>query len=256
MPPNEERRDHERELESALQGVRARHFDAAASICDYAALEGSAEHARLVGCLAALEAFDPKRVRIAAQTAFWLNVFNALVLRDAPELARLRRVRDVEAFFERPRAKIGGLGYSLDDIEHGVLRGNVPKFGRRRAPMATDDPRRAFTPLAYDERMHFGMYCACRSSPSLHVFSAGALDQELESATANYLRREVRVEKEGALVILPRQFYWYPSDFGGQRDALAFALAHLDEPAVDLVDRRRGKVKLRYAEFDWRLNAA
>ena len=78
----------------------------------------------------------------------------------------------------------------------------------------------------------------------------------IESATAAYLRRVVRVEQQGALVILPRQFYWYPSDFGGERDALAFALARLDEPAVDLVDRRRGKVKLRYAEFDWRLNAA
>jgi hypothetical protein len=256
MQANEERRDHEQELEGALQAVRARHFDAAASICDYAALEGSQEHLRLRTCLAALEAFDPKRVRIAAQTAFWLNVFNALVLRDAPELARLRGLPEVEAFFERPRARIGGLAYSLDDIEHGVLRGNVPKFGQRRAPMAADDPRRAYTPLAYDERMHFGMYCACRSSPPLHVFSAGALDRELESATGEYLRREVRVEREGALVILPRQFYWYPSDFGGERDALAFALAHLDEPAVDLVDRRRGKVKLRYADFDWRLNAA
>ena len=247
---------HEQELESALQAVRARHFDAAAASCDYAALEGSEEHGRLRECLAALEGFDPKRVRIAAQTAFWLNVFNALVLRDAPDLARLRGPKEVEAFFERPRAKIGGSAYSLDDIEHGVLRGNVPKFGSRRAPMRADDPRRAYTPLAYDERMHFGMYCACRSSPPLHVFSGGALDEELESATAEYLRREVRVEQQGALVILPRQFYWYPSDFGGERDALAFALARLDEPSVDLVDRRRGKVKLRYAEFDWRLNAA
>ena len=241
---------------TTLDALRAAHFDAGGTACDYAGLGASPEKRRLAETLAALQSFDPKRVRIVAQTAFWLNVFNALVLRDTPELARLRQVREVEAFFERPRAKIGGLAYSLDDVEHGVLRGNVPKFGRRRAPMRPDDPRRAFTPLAYDERMHFGMYCACRSSPPLHVFSAGALDRELESATAEYLRREVRVEREGALVILPRQFYWYPSDFGGERDALAFALAHLDEPAVDLVDRRRGKVKLRYAEFDWRLNAA
>jgi hypothetical protein len=246
----------EQELESALQAVRARHFDAGGASCDYAALVRSDEHRRLAQGLAALAAFDPKRVRIAAQTAFWLNVFNALVLRDAVELAGSRGVKEVEAFFERPRASIGGLAYSLDDIEHGVLRGNVPKFGGFRAPMRADDPRRAHTPLAYDERMHFGIYCACRSSPALRVFTPGELDNELESATGDYLRREVRVEQQGAVVILPRQFYWYPADFGGERDALAFALARLDEPAVDLVDRRRGKVKLRYAQFDWRLNAA
>jgi hypothetical protein len=80
------------------------------------------------------------------------------------------------------------------------------------------------------------------------------LDEQLEQATEGYLRREVRVERQGALVILPRQFYWYAADFGGERDALAFALSRLAEDAADLVDRRRGKVKLRYAEFDWRLN--
>src|SRR3954464_6293947 len=116
---------HEQELESALQAVRARHFDAAASICDYAALDGSQEHLRLRECLAALEVFDPKRVRIAAQTAFWLNVFNALALRDAPELVRLRGVPEVEAFFERPRAKIGASPYSLVDIDDSVVCRNV-----------------------------------------------------------------------------------------------------------------------------------
>jgi hypothetical protein len=245
----------EQELESALQAVRERHFDRDGASCDYAALGASDEQRRLAQCLAALEAFDLKRVRIAAQTAFWLNVFNALVLRDSRELAQCRRVRQVEAFFERPRGTIGGAAYSLDDIEHGVLRGNVPKYGRFRAPMRADDPRCAYTPIAYDERMHFGMYCACRSSPPLRVFSGGALDEQLEVVTAEYLRRQVRVEQQGALVILPRQFYWYRSDFGGEREALAFALTRLDDATVDMVDRRRGKVKLRYAEFDWRLNA-
>ena len=64
----------------------------------------------------------------------------------------------------------------------------------------------------------------------------------------------MRVEKDGALVVLPRQFYWYPGDFGGERGALEFALARLEEERVDLVDRRRGRVKIRYAEFDWTLN--
>ena len=42
-------------------------------------------------------------------------------------------------------------------------------------------------------------------------------------------------------------------DFGGEQAALEFALARLDDKLVDLVDRRRGRVKVRYAEFDWRL---
>lgn len=242
------------ELREALDALRAAHFDAGGSACDYAGLGASPEKRRLVETLAGLKGFDPKRVLIVAQTAFWLNVFNAIVVRDAAELAQVRDPREVESFFESPRANIGGLAYSLDDIEHGLLRGNVPKFGGMRPPLRHDDPRRAYTPFAYDERMHFGLYCACRSSPPLRAFGGGMLDEQLEQATEGYLRREVRVEQQGALVILPRQFYWYAADFGGERDALAFALSRLAEDAADLVDRRRGRVKLRYAEFDWRLN--
>jgi hypothetical protein len=243
------------EIREALEALRAAHFDAGGTACDYAGLGASPEKRRLAETLAALQSFDAKRVRIVAQTAFWLNVFNAIVVRDAAELGQTGGPRDVERFFESPRVSIGGLAYSLDDIEHGLLRGNVPKFGGMRAPMRQEDPRRAFTPLAYDERMHFGLYCACRSSPPLRAFGGGLLDEQLEQATAEYLRREVRVAQQGALVFLPRQFYWYAADFGGERDALAFALSRLDEELADMVDRRRGKVKLRYADFDWRLNA-
>ena len=202
--------------------------------------------------LAALALFDFKRVRIGAQTAFWLNVFNAVVLRDAAELAKARNVRDIELFFEKPRVSIAGFDYSLDDIQHGLLRGNVPKFGRPKPPMARDDPRLAHTPLAYDERIHFGLYCSVRSSPPLVVFDGGAVDRDLERATEEYLQREVRVEPDGSVVTLPRQFFWYREDFGGEQDALGFALARLDEETADRVDARRGRVKVRYAEFDWR----
>jgi hypothetical protein len=243
-----------RELEDALHAAKAAHFDERGMVCDYAGLATSREHDRIAAALAGLERLDPKRIYIPAQTAFWLNVFNALVLRDVPELALATSVRGVETFFERVRLKVSGLSYSLDDIEHGLLRGNVPKFGSRRAPMQRDDPRLAHMPLAYDERMHFAMYSASRSSPPLRVYDGGKLDAQLEEATAEYLRRQVRVENQGAVVVLPRLFRWYAEDFGGEKAALAFALTRLDEPLVELVDRRRGRVKLRYAEFDWTLN--
>jgi len=243
------------ELEQSLAAARAAHFDAEGHACDYAALARSPERDRLGACLAALGSFDPRRVRIPAQTAFWINVFNAVVVRDAAELAHAGSVPEVEGFFELVRLRVGGHAYSLDDIEHGLLRGNVPKFGRLRAPMERDDPRLAHMPLAFDERMHFALYSASRSSPPLRVFDAGRLDHQLEEATADYLRRAVRVEQDGAVVFLPRQFYWYAADFGGERDALEFALARLDdEAAIDGVDRRQGRVKLKYLDFDWSLN--
>jgi hypothetical protein len=102
--------------------------------------------------------------------------------------------------------------------------------------------------------MHFALYTAARSSPPLRAFDGGNLDKQLEKATAEHLQRSVRVEQGGAVVVLPRLLDWYAKDFGGERGALEFALGRLDEAAVDSVDRRQGRVKVQYAEYDWTLN--
>jgi hypothetical protein len=176
------------------------------------------------------------------------------VLRDALELALAASVREVEAFFERPRVAVGGLVYSLDDVQHGLLRGNLPKHGRLRPPMRRDDPRLSHMPLAFDERIHFALFSAARSSPALAVFEAGALERQLDAAAGAYVRRSVRVEQDGAVLVLPRQFRWYPADFGHAQGIIEFVAAWLDEETVAAIDRRRGRVSLRYADFDWTLN--
>ena len=242
------------QLVEALEGVKAAHFDAGSTACDYGALACSPERERLAARLGALESFDPQRVRIPAQTAFWINVFNAVVLRDAPEMAGASSVREVEGFFERPRLKVGGYGYSLDEIEHGLLRGNVPKYGKFAAPMRKSDPRLAYVPLAFDERLHFALYSACRSSPPLRVLHGERLDAELEEAARGYVTATVRVKDEGARVKVPRIFRWYMDDFGGESGVLDFVVARLDDESVEMIDRRQGAVKLKFLDFDWTLN--
>jgi len=244
----------DRQLAEGIEAARDAHFDQHGQSCRYPAFAVSRERGRLAAYLANLETLDFKRLRIPAQTSFWINVFNAGVLRDSPELEFAAGPRDVQAFFEQPRLKVGGFAFSLDEVQHGLLRGNVAKHGRLRAPMSRDDPRLAFMPIAFDERMHFALYSAARSSPALRAFDGGNLDKQLESATSEHLRRTVRIEEGGAVVVLPRLLDWYAKDFGGERGALEFALARLDEEAVDAVDRRQGRVKLQYAEFDWTLN--
>jgi hypothetical protein len=245
----------DREIAQALEAARAAHFDARGEACDYAALESSAERARLTECLAGLATFDVKRAALPAQTAFWINLFNSAVLRDAAELRSAARHQDVQAFFERPRLEIGGHRYSLDDVEHGVLRGNMPKQGRRHPPMARGDPRLESMPLVFDERVHFALHSACRSSPALGVFEGGRLDRQLEDAAVAYVRRTSRVEGAGAVLVVSRIFRWFAADFGSDSDIIEFVTARLeDEAAVEAIDRRLGAVKLAYAEFDWTLN--
>jgi len=244
----------DKQLAEALEAVKAKHFDAAGAACHFAGLAVSAERARLAACLEALGSFQFGRVRIPAQSAFWINVFNAAVLRDAAELAHADSLRQVEGFFERTRLTVGGQVFSLDDIEHGMLRGNVPKYGKFGAPMKRSDPRLAYVPLAFDERIHFALYSACRSSPPLRVLHGERADAELEAAARDHVRATVRVKDDGARVKVPRVFRWYAGDFGGESGVLDFVVAYLDDAAVELIDRRRGRVRVQYLDFDWTLS--
>ena len=235
--------------------MRSAHFDAEGAACDFAALAASRERGRLSACMADLESFDPRSVRLGAQTAFWINVFNAGVLRDAPELELDAGERDMEAFFGRPRLKVFRQQFSLDEIYHGLLRGNVPGHGHLRAPMKRDDPRLAYMPIAFDERLHFALFRASRSSPALRVYEGGKLDLQLEEVAARYIRNNARVERDGSLVVAPKIMQWYARDFGGESGVLTFVLGRIeDDEAVEKADRQHGRVKIQYASFDWALS--
>ena len=222
----------EKDLNDALDAVRAAHVDESGA-CDFAAMVTSREHGRLAATLAALADFDPRRLRLPAQNAFWLNLHNAAVLRDALEL-------DVDGFANRARVRVAGSQWSLHEIEHGLLRGMLKKR----------DPRVAFMPVAYDERMHFGIYTARRSSPPLQVFRADTLESQLELATERYLRArvEARDEQFRVKLVLPVLFKLYEEDFGDERDVLEFVLARLGDEVAELVDRREGQVKFKYID--------
>lgn len=204
---------------------------------DLGALVASPAHGRLAAALAGLAEADPRRMRIPAQMAFWLNVYNAAVLRDLPEF-------EAGEFFSRPRLRIAGHAWSLDDIEHGMLRGNLRK----------SDPRLALAPVTFDERVFFALYRACRSSPPLRVFHAERIEGQLEDAARDFVRATVRVKDEGAKIKVPRLFQWYEDDFGGSDGVLQFVVARLDDESVELIDRRQGRVKLKYLDHDWTLN--
>ena len=222
----------EKQLAEVLDAVRETHVDADGA-CNFAAMVSSREHGRLAATLAALADFDPRSMRLPAQNAFWLNLHNACVLRDALEL-------HVEGFAERPRARVAGVAWSLHDIEHGLLRGNLKR----------SDPKAAYVPVVFDERVHFGIYTARRSSPALRVFRPESLEQQLEEATERYLRSTVEARDEAFRVKLrlPIVFKRYGEDFGDERDVLEFVLARLDEEVAQLVDRREGRVKFKYLD--------
>jgi hypothetical protein len=243
-------------LKQALTDARAAWHDAARGVFDYRGYAASAEYRGLAAATAALGAFACDTLGIGKRLPFWLNVYNALVLQGVVASQLWRGARLSREFFAETRFLVGGHEFSLDDIEHGLIRANAPRFRAMRRQMAAGDPRLKLAPYLFDERAHFALHSACRSSPPLRVYGKDSLPGLLEEAACEYVTAHARVEEGGAILRVPQVFQWYEGDFGGEEGVRHFVINRLErEEDIEAIERRRGRCALRYFEFDWTLNS-
>lgn len=203
----------------------------------------------LDGPSAGLASLDPLQIGgDEARIAFWLNLYNAFVL---AELGRrkptgsLLRNRDL---FATEVVRVGGQGYSLDAIEHGVLRLNARPPYRLRRLLAAGDPRRDAAPSRLDPRVHFALNCGAVSCPPIRAYEAASLDPELEATTTSYIRAETSVDRARGKLELPYLMRLYKADFD---DGIEFAAARLEPDDATWV-REQGPAA-SFGRFDWTL---
>lgn len=179
----------------------------------------------------------------AAALAFWLNVYNAAVqdtLMTEPESYRRRWT-----FFRREVVTVAGTSLSLDDLEHGILRGSRSKYGFGYLPWFFPSTfERRVRLRTVDPRIHFALNCGAESCPAIRVFRSDAVDEQLDSAAAAYLDRTVAYDPSEGVVRLPRIFLWFYGDFGGKSAVLRLLRAH------DIIPPD-ATPKLRFRDFDW-----
>jgi len=236
-----------------MQAARALLPDAGCRGVPYAAIAASPAFAAYRALTGALRGFDPAALAGGRQrTAFWVNVYNALVIDAVISYGVNETIRESPGFFHRAAYRVGFHRFSLDEIENGLLRANRPLFPRLPPPFAPGDPRAALGPGALDPRVHFALNCGTRSCPPVAFYEAARLDEELDAAASSFINAEgVRVE-DGEAVLSPL-FDVYADDFGGAEGARAWALRYLADPALRA---RLQAGAARNAAYDWTLNRA
>jgi len=196
--------------------------------------------------LSALAGFDPTALPGQDRLAFWINAYNAYTIHLVNVHGERDSIRNIEAGVERlevkgpwsaPVAKIGGRVYSLDQIEHEILR---ERF---------DEPR-----------IHFALVCAAASCPPLRseAYVGDRLDSQLDDQARTFLTRSPEKNRvdvaEGVLYASPI-FDWFREDFGGTDEAIGrFVAAYYPEgPERRLLTS--GDFALSKTSYDWTLNA-
>lgn len=219
---------------------------------DYGKLVESQSYARFKNLTRALRSCTKEDLgNRAQQIAFWINLYNALILHGVIHYSVSgSMLRDI-GFFRRVAYDVGGMRFSADDIEHGVLRGNrrhpylpFPQFPK-------DDPRLMMSIERPDPRIHFALVCGARSCPPISSYGGAELEQQLDKAAATFINGiGVRHDPGEHTLYLSRIFKWYAGDFGGKEDALRLVDRYFDGPG-DITGAR-----VRYLPYDWSVNAA
>ncbi|MBF0291711.1 MAG: DUF547 domain-containing protein [Nitrospinae bacterium] len=172
---------------------------------DYAGVAGSKEFDKLI---AGLETFSPETLRGRDEIiSFWINVYNIFAVKLARDHFPVKGIKDIGSViypvWKHPAGKVGSKSYSLDDIEHNILR-----------PM--NEPA-----------IHFAIVCASVSCPDLRTesYTAPALREQLKTQTRLFLENSgkgMRVEHENKTVHLSMIFDWYKKDFDAAGGVIGF----------------------------------
>jgi hypothetical protein len=191
------------------------------------------------------------------RTAFWINLYNVIVIHGVIALGIRDSVKEVRNFFQGVYYQVGGHLFCPDDMEHGVLRGN------RRPPYALfrrfrgQDPRLKYIVEPLDPRIHFTLVCGSASCPFIDVYTPENLEWELDTAARAFINSgSVALNREEMSISLSSIFKWYAQDFGStQGERLRFLARFRDnEEERRFIATNADGLQVTYQPYDWRLN--
>ena len=245
------------ELMQTIRMLRDKFYDTNRGLVDYDRLRDSSEfqHYRILAN--GLREFKPSCLMgRKAKLAFWTNLYNTIVVDAIVTLRVKQSVREVPEFFRKVKYAIGSHLFSADDIEHGILRGNVRPWFYPMRPFGPRDQRRALILTPVDPRIHFALVCGSRSCAPIGYYDVEHIYEQLEEAAKSFVNSsEVLVLPEEGKMLISEIFRWYEKDFGGKGGVIDFIFDYLvGENARHFIRENSLNLPIEYLQYDWNLN--
>jgi len=189
---------------------------------------------------------SPQRFKNAQHAlAYWINAYNATVLRGVIDAYPITSVKDIKlfnGFFNRMDWVIGGEAMTLDHLENQIIR---PQFK--------------------DPRIHFVVNCGAESCPELEAraFDGETLNERLDAATHNFANNDKHFYLKDDKLYLSKILDWYGQDFetwfpsDRNNPDTHPTLINYFLPYVSSETTQRlisPSIKIEFSEYNWALN--
>ena len=167
------------------------------------------------------------------QKAFWINVYNAYtiyIVLNTIQIEKIESILDIKikgkTAWKIPFVKVGNKTYTLDYIEHKILR-------------------RKFS----DPKIHFGINCASASCPKLSnkAFTEDNIEMELTRLTEDFINDTSKNKISNNEIEISLIFDWFQNDFTKNGSLINF-LNNYSKIKIS------PKAKISFLNYDWTLN--
>jgi hypothetical protein len=248
--------DPARELSILTKQLKSEAIDPTGKHVDYAKLAQSETYDRFKEFTKSLPKYNIADIGDhEEQMAFWINLYNTLIMDAIIHYQIKETVLSISGFFRKAAYNIGGHRFSLDDIEHGILRRNRSQSFPPIRSLGKSDPRKSAMVSRLDPRLHFALVCGATSCPPIAFYDAAHLDQQLAISASNFINGGgASYDPDHKTVWLSKIFKWYQSDFGGWEGVKAMICeASSHHEVCEAINRN--DVKVRYQPYDWSINS-
>ncbi|MFH6959526.1 DUF547 domain-containing protein [Flavobacterium aquidurense] len=145
-----------------------------------------------------------------AKKTFWINIYNAYF-----QILSKQKGNSKKIFTEKDII-IANTQFSLDDIEHGILRKHSWKwsFGYLPNPFSPQLIRHLAV-KKIDYRIHFALNCGAKSCPPIAFYTLEKIENQLEDAMFSFITSETLIDMNNKTISTSKLLHWYRGDFGG-----------------------------------------
>lgn len=174
-----------------------------------------------------------------ARKTFWINIYNAWF-----QILSTREKKTKPEIFTDKLITIASTKFSLDNIEHGILRKHQWKLGGGYIPQAC--PRKIIRQLEVskiDYRIHFALNCGAKSCPPIAFYKYENVDDQLEMAASSFITSETEIDEVKKTVKVSKIMQWFKGDFKGNKGIREILAKYL---AKDFAT-----YKIEFKEYDW-----
>jgi hypothetical protein len=175
----------------------------------------------------------------SAVKTFWLNMYNGWF----QILAAKKKLKRPE-IFKSKQITIASKKFSLDEIEHGILRKFRWKFSK--GYLASFFPGKTIKQLAVekiDYRIHFALNCGAKSCPAIAFYNYDDIDRQLDLAAKVFLKSETEIDTVNKTIRVTKIMDWFAADFGGKKGTRKIISKTLQQD-VD-------GYKVKYKPYNW-----